>query len=182
MHCRSQTGWELLHPFAHHCQHASNNVVSCCARFLAALGIRDMISYKQNWTRISRGRVALGLSSVSIGHHVLLSHFVSRLIPEKTSRGWIASVMSSQYLWWFLRSCINWVRLRIFYCPLKLHILIDSIGVLFPESSRGIGFAANRKWWHVMRAKWVTSQTIMNAGKWNMMTFYSFLICYCTKL
>ena len=50
---------------------------------LAALGIRDMISYKQNWTRISRGRVALGLSSVSIGHHVLLSHFVSRLIPEK---------------------------------------------------------------------------------------------------
>ena len=54
-----------------------------CARFLAALGIRDMISYKQNWTRISRGRVALGLSSVSIGHHVLLSHFVSRLIPEK---------------------------------------------------------------------------------------------------
>ena len=83
MHCRSQTGWELLHPFAHHCQHARNNVVSCCARFVAALGIRDMISYKQNWTRISRGRVALGLSSVSIGHHVLLSHFVSRLIPEK---------------------------------------------------------------------------------------------------
>ena len=37
MHCKSQTGWELLHPFAHHCQHARNksqhgwrnNVVSC---------------------------------------------------------------------------------------------------------------------------------------------------------
>ena len=83
MHRRSQTGWELLHPFAHHCQHASNNVVSCCARLLAALGIRDMISYKQNWTRISRDRVALGLSTVSTGHHVLLSRFVSRLIPEK---------------------------------------------------------------------------------------------------
>ena len=26
-----------------------------CARLLAALGIRDMISYKQNWTRITEG-------------------------------------------------------------------------------------------------------------------------------
>ena len=25
MHCRSQHCWELLHPFAHHCQHARNN-------------------------------------------------------------------------------------------------------------------------------------------------------------
>ena len=25
MHCRSQTCWELLHPSAHHCQHAWNN-------------------------------------------------------------------------------------------------------------------------------------------------------------
>ena len=91
MHCRSQTGWELFHPFAHHCQHARNNsqhcwrnnLVSCCAHFLTALGIRDMISYKQNWTRISRGRVALGISSISIVHDVLLSHFVSRFIPEK---------------------------------------------------------------------------------------------------
>ena len=31
------------------------HVGSCCARLHAALGIRDMISYKQNWTRISRG-------------------------------------------------------------------------------------------------------------------------------
>ena len=45
MHCRSQTCWELLHPFAHHCQHARNNsqhcwrnnVRSCCARLHAAL-------------------------------------------------------------------------------------------------------------------------------------------------
>ena len=44
MHCRSQTCWELLHPFAHHCQHARNNfqhcwrnnVGSCCARLHAA--------------------------------------------------------------------------------------------------------------------------------------------------
>ena len=44
MHCRSQTCWELLHPFAHHCQHAHNNsqhcwrnnVGSCCARLHAA--------------------------------------------------------------------------------------------------------------------------------------------------
>ena len=25
MHCRSEHCWELLHPFAHHCQHAGNN-------------------------------------------------------------------------------------------------------------------------------------------------------------
>ena len=44
MHCRSQHCWELLHPFAHHCQHARNNsqhcwrnnVGSCCARLHAA--------------------------------------------------------------------------------------------------------------------------------------------------
>ena len=47
MHCRSQTCWELLHPSAHHCQHAcnnsqhcwTNNVGSCCAPLNAALGI-----------------------------------------------------------------------------------------------------------------------------------------------
>ena len=45
MHCRSQYCWELLHPFAHHCQHAinnsqhcwRNNVGSCCVRLHAAL-------------------------------------------------------------------------------------------------------------------------------------------------
>ena len=29
MHCRSQHCWELLHPFAHHCQHARNNSQHC---------------------------------------------------------------------------------------------------------------------------------------------------------
>ena len=29
MHCRSQHCWELLHPFAHHCQHAHNNSQHC---------------------------------------------------------------------------------------------------------------------------------------------------------
>ena len=45
MHCRSQHCWELLHPFAHYCQHARNNsqhcwrdnVRSCCVRLHAAL-------------------------------------------------------------------------------------------------------------------------------------------------
>ena len=45
MHCRSQHCWELLHPFADHCQHARNNsqhcwrndVGSCCVRLHAAL-------------------------------------------------------------------------------------------------------------------------------------------------
>ena len=47
MHRRSQTCWELLLPFAHHCQYARNNsqhcwpnnVGSCCARLHAALGL-----------------------------------------------------------------------------------------------------------------------------------------------
>ena len=46
MHRRSQHCWELLHPFAHHCQHARtnsqhcwrNNVGSCCFRLHAAWG------------------------------------------------------------------------------------------------------------------------------------------------
>ena len=29
MHCRSQTCWELLHLFAHHCQHVRNNSQHC---------------------------------------------------------------------------------------------------------------------------------------------------------
>ena len=29
MHCRSQHCWELLHPFAHHCQHERNNSGVC---------------------------------------------------------------------------------------------------------------------------------------------------------
>ena len=45
MHCRSQHCWELLHPFAYHCQHARNNsqhywrnnVGSCCVRLHTAL-------------------------------------------------------------------------------------------------------------------------------------------------
>ena len=45
MHCRSQHCWELLHPFADHCQHARNNsqhcwrnnVGSCCAPFTRSL-------------------------------------------------------------------------------------------------------------------------------------------------
>ena len=29
MHCRSQHSWELLNPFAHHCQHGRNNFQHC---------------------------------------------------------------------------------------------------------------------------------------------------------
>ena len=47
MHCRSQTCWELLLPFAHHCQYARNNSQHCwrnnvgsyCTRLHAALGL-----------------------------------------------------------------------------------------------------------------------------------------------
>ena len=45
MHCRSQHCWELLHPFAHHCQQGHgksqhcepNNVGSCCVLLHVAL-------------------------------------------------------------------------------------------------------------------------------------------------
>ena len=47
MHCRSQHYWELLNPFAHHCQHARNNsqycwrnnVGSCCVRLPYAFSV-----------------------------------------------------------------------------------------------------------------------------------------------
>ena len=29
MHCRFQHCWELLHPFAHHCQHGCHNFLHC---------------------------------------------------------------------------------------------------------------------------------------------------------
>ena len=46
MHCMSQHCWELLHPFAHHCQHypstsnifRANNIGSCCVRLHVAWG------------------------------------------------------------------------------------------------------------------------------------------------
>ena len=48
MHYRSQQCWELLYPFAHHCQHERNssqhcwrnNVGSCCVRVHAALVVK----------------------------------------------------------------------------------------------------------------------------------------------
>ena len=48
MHYRSQQCWELLYPFAHHCQHERNssqhcwrnNVGSCCVRLHAALVVK----------------------------------------------------------------------------------------------------------------------------------------------
>ena len=57
MHCSFQHCWELLHPFAHHCQHARNNsqhcwrnnVSSCCVCLHAALHFSqaiDVISYQ----------------------------------------------------------------------------------------------------------------------------------------
>ena len=43
MHCRSNTCWELLHPFASVSQHCwRNNVRSCCARLHAAYSARSV--------------------------------------------------------------------------------------------------------------------------------------------
>ena len=58
MRCRSQHCWELLHPFAHHCQHTRNNsqhcwrnsVGSCCVRLHAALFIyRFFVNVQVSW-------------------------------------------------------------------------------------------------------------------------------------
>ena len=53
MHCRSQHCWELLHPFAHHCQHGRNNsqrcwptsVGSCCVRLHVAYPFKREYSF-----------------------------------------------------------------------------------------------------------------------------------------
>ena len=51
MHCRSQTCWELLHPFAHHCQHTRNNSQHCwelLRPFARSLTVHNMNSkYKR---------------------------------------------------------------------------------------------------------------------------------------
>ena len=60
MHYRSQTCWELLHPFAHHCQHArnnsqhccTNNVGRCCARLHAALERVDCTYFSMIISRV----------------------------------------------------------------------------------------------------------------------------------
>ena len=40
MHCRSEHSWELLHPFAHHCQHARTNSQHCCANNVGSCCVR----------------------------------------------------------------------------------------------------------------------------------------------
>ena len=40
MHCRSQHCWELLHPFAHHCQHACNNSQHCWPNNVGSFCVR----------------------------------------------------------------------------------------------------------------------------------------------
>ena len=60
MRCRSQHCWELLHPFAHHCQHACNNsqhcwrnnVGSCCVRLHAAWAESEKLWIK-SWYSLS---------------------------------------------------------------------------------------------------------------------------------
>ena len=59
MQCRSQTCWELLHPFEHHCQHARSNVGSCCARLHGA------------WEK-TRGR----LNEVPLAKTILITPFL----------------------------------------------------------------------------------------------------------
>ena len=69
MHCRSQHCWELLHPFAHHCQHARNNsqhcwrnnVGSCCVRLHAAWVfqlMRKNVNYLYNLAILFRFRLS----------------------------------------------------------------------------------------------------------------------------
>ena len=45
MHCRSQHCWELLHPFAHHCQHARNNSQHCWRNNVESCGVRLHAAY-----------------------------------------------------------------------------------------------------------------------------------------
>ena len=53
LHCRSKHCWELLHPFAHHCQHGRNNfqrcwptsVGSCCVRLHVAYPVKREYSF-----------------------------------------------------------------------------------------------------------------------------------------
>ena len=50
IHCRSQHCWELLHPFAHHCQHARNNS--------QYLGVVAPVCTQPKLKRVQRWRVS----------------------------------------------------------------------------------------------------------------------------
>ena len=69
MRCRSQQCWELLHPFAHHCQHGRNNSQHCwrnnvesyCVRLHAALGLQ----WREHLLKVLVTRVLVPVSSDS---------------------------------------------------------------------------------------------------------------------
>ena len=88
----SQHCWELLHPFAHHCQHAPNNsqhcwrnnVRNCCVRLHAAL----------NYTKIDKkckGTVPM-ITSV-------LTYMLSKGDLQRTSLVWIGLNYLSFVVW-----------------------------------------------------------------------------------
>ena len=69
LHCRSKHCWELLHPFAHHCQHGRNNSQHCwrnnvgsyCVRLHAALGLQ----WREHLLKVLVTRVLVPVSSDS---------------------------------------------------------------------------------------------------------------------
>ena len=82
MHYGSQTCWELLHPFAHHCQHARNNsqhcwrnnVRSCCVRLHAALiGNLRWSRFRGDGDRTGRESLELRQPSLPVKNRTLRS-------------------------------------------------------------------------------------------------------------
>ena len=72
MHCSSQHCWELLHPFAHHCQQGHgksqhcepNNVGSCCV----LLHVVPFLSPSRALNALARAQIPLSPSPFNAGH------------------------------------------------------------------------------------------------------------------
>ena len=62
MHRRSQHCWELLHPFAHHCQRASNNSQHCQCNNIGSFCVR--LHAALNYTKIDKKRTVAMITSI----------------------------------------------------------------------------------------------------------------------
>ena len=66
MHCRSQRCWELLHPFAHHCQHALDNSQQCWELLHPfARSLKGSVTYPLSITRLTSTLV----SNLPVAHN-----------------------------------------------------------------------------------------------------------------
>ena len=79
MHGRSPTCWELLYPFAHHCQHARNNSQHCCANNVDCARLHAALNNENADVpdvMISNRKFDISLDGTLLSHTTNLNAFV----------------------------------------------------------------------------------------------------------